>query len=432
MSTKIPIPMEQLYALRLRSIWASISREHFAFWAICGYLFVEYVRPQSILPWLDVLPWAQLFLLMAAVGWVATKERKWVKDPVNKWLTLFSIVIALACATATYPEQSWPRYFWYFQWYLIYFLIINLVTSERRFLFFLVVFLLASFKLSFFGARTWALRGFGFTHWGLMGPPGYFENSGEYAMQMLMFAPIAFELAMFLKPRVSLLTFLILMLMPITAAMSVMGASSRGAQIAMVYQAYRNLIKGKLSVRSLIVVGAVIWAVITFLPEAQKERFRVAGDDRTSQQRLLYWEHGWDMMKEHPLLGVGYFNFPQYYADNYPEDMLYETAQLPHNIFIQVGTDAGFTGLFLFGMILYRNFKSARDVQRLAREHGDEKERPFAGLAKGLAVAAWGFIIAGQFVTVAYYPFIWINLAMTVALHNIAVNHYRRQAGEKV
>jgi hypothetical protein len=40
-------------------------------------------------------------------------------------------------------------------------------------------------------------------------------------------------------------------------------------------------------------------------------------------------------------------------------------------------------------------------------------------MAKGLNIAMWGFIIAGQFVTVAYYPFPWVNLALTVALGNI-------------
>ncbi len=91
----------------------------------------------------------------------------------------------------------------FFGWYVIYFLVINIVTTEARFLLFLAVFLLCSFKLSLFGAKTWTLRGFAFTKWGLQGPPGYFENSGEFAIQMLMFSPLAYELARFLKPHVS-------------------------------------------------------------------------------------------------------------------------------------------------------------------------------------------------------------------------------------
>jgi O-antigen ligase len=86
----------------------------------------------------------------------------------------------------------------------------------------------------------------------------------------------------------------------------------------------------------------LIVGLVYLLPEEQKERFRATGDDKTSQQRLLYWENGWEMMRDHPLDGVGFFNFVPYFERYYSEDMLYKKAELPHNIFIQVGTDAGF------------------------------------------------------------------------------------------
>jgi hypothetical protein len=35
----------------------------------------------------------------------------------------------------------------------------------------------------------------------------------------------------------------------------------------------------------------------------------------------------------------------------------------------------------------------------------------------------------GLFVTVLYYPFFWINYAMTVTLHNIVVHKARGQGG---
>jgi hypothetical protein len=98
--------------------------------------------------------------------------------------------------------------------------------------------------------------------------------------------------------------------------------------------------------------------------------------------------------------------------------MLYPTAQLPHNIFIQVGTDTGGSGLLIYCMILYRNFKCAREISKLSP--GADSTSKFArSVARGLATALIGFIIAGQFVSVVYYPFLWINLAMTVALKNI-------------
>jgi hypothetical protein len=70
--------MQEFYALRLRSLWAYFRGESIAFWMICGYMFVEYVRPQSIFPALDFLPWARLLLMGALVGWMIDSKAKWV------------------------------------------------------------------------------------------------------------------------------------------------------------------------------------------------------------------------------------------------------------------------------------------------------------------------------------------------------------------
>jgi putative inorganic carbon (HCO3(-)) transporter len=410
--------IEDLYDLRFRAFFGILRNEHFSFWMICGYFIIEYVRPQSILPVTNILPWAQVFLILASIGLVLDPQRSWVRDSTNVWMTLFLVVIIASSVTATYPSISWAHYFDFLGWYVIYFLMINTVTSSKRFAILIALFVLASFKLAFFGARTWAFRGFSFTTWGLMGPSGYFENSGELAIQMLMFSPIAYEIALFVRRRVSRIKYWVLLLFPVTGAMTVMGTSSRGGQIGLVYQVYHTLLRGRLSLRTTVLVAALVAVGYWALPYEQKARFTSVGSDRTSQQRILYWRHGMEMIKEHPLLGVGFFNFQRYYETHYRQDMLYPTAQLPHNIFIQVGTDAGTSGLLIYCMILYRNLKCAREISKLSP--GADSTSKFArGVARGLATALIGFIIAGQFVSVVYYPFLWINLAMTVALKNI-------------
>lgn len=427
--------MEGLYALRWRDLWRALKREHISFWMICFYLFVEYVRPQSIMPSIDVLPWAKLFLLLSLLTLLADKQKKWVADPANKWMIGFMLVIIASGFNAVWPFLSWAHLMDFFGWFIIYFLIINIVTNETRFILFLCVFLICSYKLSFFGARTWTMRGFSFTTWGLQGPPGYFQNSGEFAIQMLMFAPIGYEVALFARPFVSRLKFWLLMSMPLTAAMSIMGASSRGGQVSMVYEIYGSMLKGRLNLKTLVAVVAVLWLGFQTLPEEQKARFSAAGDDGTSQQRLLYWRHGIQMIEDNPLLGVGYFNFGHYFAVHYPQDMLRGpaidptgviTSELPHNIFIQIGTDTGFTGLAVFAMLIWRTWRSEREIAALAKSRQD-RSKPFAVFAKGLLVSMWGFIIAGQFVTVTYYPFFWINLAFMVSLRNVARKHYLAQ-----
>jgi putative inorganic carbon (HCO3(-)) transporter len=410
--------MDKLYTLNPKELWSQFRKEHFAFWMICLYLIMEYVRPQSVYPGLDILPWDKVFLGFAALALPMDPHRCRVRDATNWWMTLFLVVIIVASTFATFPSVSWSHWFDFFGWYVIYFLIISIVTTRERYFILLVIFLLANFKLSIFGARTWISRGFGFTDWGIAGPPGYFENSSDLSAEMLMFAPIALELALFVKPRVKRVTYWFLMLGAVTGAMTVLAASSRGSQLGLAAQAVWVAIQRKLKLKVIVAIAFVACIGYRLLPAAEKARFASAGTDNSSVQRLHYWQAGVKMIENHPVLGVGYFNFPAVYPLYDPGNLWHGTAQLPHNIFIQVGTDAGLIGLGIFVMLIYRNLKGARDIRR-ACEGNPEAPAFAAGVARGLALTTWGFVIAGQFNTVSYYPFLWINLALTVSLANI-------------
>ena len=215
------------------------------------------------------------------------------------------------------------------------------------------------------------------------------------------------------------------MLGAITGAMTILAASSRGSQIGLVAQTAWVAIQRKLKLKILVAIALVAAIGYGLLPAEEKARFSNAGTDMTSVQRLAYWKAGVKMIENHPVLGVGYFNFPEVYATYSDNKLWHGTAQLPHNIFIQVGTDAGLIGLGIFLMLIYRNLKGARDIRR-AVEGNPEAPAFAAGVAKGLTLTTLGFVIAGQFNTVGYYPFLWINLALTVSLANIV-----RRAGQR-
>jgi len=411
-------PADPLYRLLWVDWWTQFKSESLAFKMLCLYLFVEYVRPQSLFSALAGTPFAQMTIAMTILALPFEKGIKLTWDLTTTLLMFFLGIILLSCASATYPDISWARISEVYIWVVVYLIITNLVTTERRLLIILAIFLIASFKLSFGGARVWAMRGFSFTSWGLQGPPGFFTNSGEFSIQMLVYGPLALGLALFLRPYTSKLKFRVMLLMPITAAMVVIGASSRGSQLGLAYQLYPAILKGRISFRNILLSALVVVLGFNLLPEEQKARFSKSGDDQSSQQRLLYWERGIEMIKSHPALGVGYYNFPRYFQTHYPEDMLYQGAQLPHNIFVQVGTDAGILGLGTFAALIARTAFLARRTRLLVQRHGLQRHS-YLAVSQGLLTGMWGFVIAGQFVTVTYYPFFWINLAFMASLANI-------------
>lgn len=406
---------EDFYSLKMGTIWRYFKGESFAFWMICAYLFFEYVRPQSIYPAIDFLPWTQLTVIGALLGCFSDRTVRWVSSSVNILLILFLIVILLSSVFAYFPSVSYANLDKYYLWVIIYFLIINIVNTKKRFFIFLCVFLVASFKLSLSLAISWAKRGFSFTDWGLSGPPGFFQNSGELAIQMLIFWPIAWAFTHSMKPYVGRKWYWLMILMPITAIMVILGSSSRGGQLALMIQLlvmnYRSIFRPKV----LLACGLAFTMIWAILPEEQKIRFDEMGDDKSSQQRLLYWENGIKMIEDHPILGVGYFNFSGYYERYYREDMLYSFAQLPHNIFIQVGTDAGYVGIIIYVLILIIGVKKSK----LSNKNCDEKYKILNELGPCFRLSLIGFLVAGQFVSVVYYPFLWIHLALVVSFSNI-------------
>lgn len=406
---------EDFYSLKIGMMWRYFKGESFAFWMICIYLFFEYVRPQSIYPFIDFLPWTQMAIIGAILGCFTDKTVRWVSSSVNVLLILFLIVILLSSVFAYFPSVSYAKLENYYLWVIIYFLIINIVNTRKRFFIFLCIFLLASFKISLSLAIIWAKRGFAFTDWGLKGPPGFFENSGELAIQMLVFWPIAWAFAHALKPYISKNWYRLLMLMPITAIMVILGASSRGAQLALVVQLivinYKSVFKPKM----LLSCGVAFLLLWTFLPVEQKERFQTMGEDRTSQQRILYWENGLEMIKEHPILGVGYFNFSPYFQRYYADDVLFRRAELPHNMIIQVGTDTGVLGLLVFLTIITRLYIYGR----LRKLPSDSALCLMRNVHGKMNVSLVGYLISAQFVTVTYYPFLWIHAALLVSLVHV-------------
>lgn len=406
--------VESFYAFKVGAMWRYFKKQHFSFWMICGYLFFEFVKPQALVPQIDILPWAQLLLMGAMIGAFVDPTVKWVSSVANIYIVLFLITILISIATATYPDISHQNFMLFFSWFVIYFLVINIVNTPERLYLFLLIYLIAAGKIALGTSKSWALRGFSFTGWGLMGPKGYFQNSGELAILMLMLFPLAFYMYQYFKDKVVWWEKALLMAFWICPILTILGASSRGAQVALVVQLMVMFRASLFRIKPLIGVIILSTSIYYLLPQEQKDRFSSAGDDRTSEQRLLYWEHGWDMMKDYPFTGVGYFNFIPYYEAYYSYDMLYPKAQLPHNIFIQVGTDAGFIALFLFLLLifycLYLAIKISRSNQSLPYEKA---------LAAGLGFGVIGFVVAGQFVTVTYYPFFWVHLAFLVSLGNI-------------
>ena len=404
-----------MYSLRFSAIWQAFRRQPLSLWLVCIYMLFEYVRPQAIYPALAVVPWAQLLILLAPVAYLLEGGGVKARNPINLWMGVFSVAVLLSWMFAEYPQVSQDAILIYINWVMVYLLVANVASTEKRFFLFFGLFLLASLKMSQHGARSWVERGFSFASWGATGAPGWFHNSGEFGIQMCVFFPLSLYFMGALKKYWDKWKRILFLAVPVTAVMSLIATNSRGALVGAAAVGLWMLARAKHRVRGFVALGAVAALVVLVMPEEQKERFRTMGDDNTSESRLTYWEHGIEIYKAHPVTGIGYENWAPHYEATYGRTVL------PHNIFIQGGAELGTIGLIALVGLIVASFVVNYRTRKLAHAMG-ERGHFMEMMARGLDGAMIGFIASGFFVTVLYYPFLWFGLGLTSALHAAATN----------
>lgn len=405
-------PPNPLYRLRLGQLWAAMRRQPASFWLVCIYLFFEYVRPQQIYESLAVMPWGNITIIAAVIA-VLTEGRRIRMEMPELLLLLFTAVLLLSSVTALQPDIAFDAFGDWLVWLVVYLLIANTVVTETRFLLFMGTYLLWNFKMSQTGVRSWASDGFAFRDWGIAGAPGWFSNSGEFALQMCVFLPVVLGFRAAIHRYWKRWMRLVFWAMALTAVMCIVGSSSRGALVAMAAMTLWMLPKSRYKWRAL--VGVLVLGAFTaiILPPEQLERLRSSGDDKTSTNRTLYWDRGIDLVQERPVLGIGYKNWPTWHQSQYG------FKSMPHNIFIEAAAEMGFLGLGSFVALIVGTLVINARTRRLLRQRGQARGFMYE-MAHAFDVALVGYLVGGFFVTVLFYPYFWINLAMTVALNRAA------------
>ena len=419
-NNKKDIKIEDIYALKIKALLASFNNQHMSFKFICLYIGFEYIRPQSLYPSIDILPWSQLLLILSFSTLFFDKTVVKTSNRMNKLFGAFGVVVLLSSIFAFNPEASWDFRNTMLGWILVYFIITKSINSEARLVLFILAYLLFNLKMGQHGVFSWANRGFSFASYGLIGAPGWFRNSGEYAIQMLIFGSLALAFVFSVKDYLGRYKKLILFAAASTGYITVIGASSRGSQVALAVMSLWFLAHQKNGLKGMLALSIISLLLYSLLPDEQLQRFTEMGEDDNSLQRLAYWEAGFGIIKDNPLIGVGYHNWLSYMRFLYPDGLgVMNTVQESHNIYIQAASELGITGLIVFILMIVSAFsfnsKSRKNALKL-------NNKLYYNLSYGLDAGLIGYLVAGSFVTVLYYPFFWIQISLIIALYNVTQN----------
>jgi putative inorganic carbon (hco3(-)) transporter len=421
-----PVTREAIAPSRDKSKW------NLAFLGLLAWIVIQYTSLPQMFPVLQHFDVAKLAVAATFLGVLLSPEsRRPAPGPVH-WLdacvVLFFLVSLLSAATSAYASDAISQLIDTFQWCVIYFMISRI--AGKRWQLYVVMFLimLLNLKLAQFSIRSFradqaagasaqvlAARGEG------AGSTAFFGNAGDFGVAMCVVWPLAGALFLGEARRWRKWFFAICFFAFLGAIVT---CSSRGALVGAAVIAFAGVIRSSKRVMGLLMMLLVVLAFFVVAPKASRDRMQSAlhpHSDPTSNDRLVLWHAGIAMFESHFLLGVGPGNFePEYVSENPRLARLRKLmAIVPHSIYVEALSELGIAGfiplLALWALVPVLNART----RKLLRSKGAEKEHRFEyNLSWGLDLALVGYLVSGAFITVLYYPHLWVLLGLTAALHS--------------
>ncbi len=255
----------------------------------------------------------------------------------------------------------------------------------------------------------------------LEGPGGMLEDNNDFAMALGMGLPMLWHIATSERnPVVRKLFFLLVPLSVITIALT----HSRGgflalcAGIALLVWRSRNRVAG-IAVAFFMAMAAVLLAPTTLADRLST--IRNYEEDGSAMARIRSWETAGVMIRENPLLGVGYARFQQNYARYSPYQIVegsgYRT-HVAHNSYLQIWAECGTPAFLLYLTLIFLSFVDIWRTRRLAqrRFHASWMIN-YANMFEASFVV---FLVGSMFLNRAQFDLLYHMVALVLAYGYIA------------
>ena len=283
---------------------------------------------------------------------------------------------------------------------------------------------------------TWALllimgyaAIYGLLHGG-RGPGGFLGDENDLALGCVTAFPLAFYGFEHLSGRKRWLAGAIAGLFVVATVISF----SRGGFLGLVAAALYCLVASRRRVRNALILTLAAMLFVTLAPTGGRKghsyidviKSIAETDEGTSKGRRFLWQAAVNMWKAHPVLGVGggnfAFNVGRYQPTDFEEREYNErdwSGMTTHSVYYQVLAEHGTVGILLLGYVVWAHFRTLRRLRRDMRSRTDlppDLRRDAEIYAGGLPGGVAAYCVAGTFLSVPYYPYLWYFSAMAVAL----------------
>jgi hypothetical protein len=392
------------------------------FYLVLASLLFEFGRPQALIPGLKLIPFATGLDVLLLLNVIMSGKLNLSRLQTKLWIPLF-IVMAIHVPIAR-------NNFWALMtlkdMILIFGLYLGIVTYVNSLEKMLTLMKVWMGILGFLAVMGISKGGHGIGGW--MG------DENDFCMVMNMAVPFGYFLLFStssIRQKMQYLGFLGAFILAAMASLSrggFFGLASVG-----VYCWYRSPKK----LNALIVVAVAVVFMLALAPATYWDEIASSTDDDTMKYgtgaaRLYTWGIGMEMFFYNPIIGIGQKNFPwtfEVYEAGRTFHYRSMAGREAHNAWVTLVSELGLVGIVVVGGMLLQCYKDLRLVRaRFAPLGSRQKHSQIvrAGedirmyLARAMEGSLIGFIVSGIFISILWYPALWVMTAFVVALRNIS------------
>lgn len=379
---------------------------------ISAYYLIEYWRPQEVVPALQLLQPGLLVTGALVLYLLKNFQAGLFKDPA---ITRAMMFFALVGVSVTYAVNQ----FWVFQTFKGLILmalggvapLLIWISTAQRLDRFMQMFLLVNG-----GVAIYAI-----THAG-KGPGGFLGDENDLALCMTMAVPYAYFFAR--RSDLSIRRRLVFLMVLLLLLLAVVASSSRGGFVGLVAATLGVLYVSRRRLRKALLLMLVCAGAVGFLPDQYVGEIKSIdnSEDSTRQDRLWSWKMAWHMFEDHPVLGVGAFNYRwrvEEYERNSPEfdpvTMRLHGGRASHSMYFDLISELGLAGATVFGLLLWTLWTRLRAAALALRLHAETGvPQSVSATLKAMPAALMAYLACGLFISVLYYPHLWYFSAIAV------------------
>lgn len=434
-----------MQSLFLTAVFASLLFLGFsaAFAAALGFVWVDIVKPQQLA--YSIITGQPLSLIAAAATltlFVVSDRKSPPKfGPILLLIAILAVWITITTSMSAFPDRAWLKWDWASK-VMVFALIFPFIFRSRvQIEAFILIFIFSASTIFFSAGAKTMLGGGGYGVLAIMGANNSgLSESSTLALVCVMLIPLmAFVMRHTLIFPKNKFTYALFIGLIIMALATVVGTAARTGLITIAILGLMFILKSQrkfLWIACMAVAAVIVMNIdLSNTPwGARMSTIETYNEDSSALGRIAVWQWTLEFIGNHPL-GGGFDAYLHNRISAVLQDgtIVYipdwkQGGKAFHSIYFEVLGEQGIPGFALYFLAISLTLLKLRALKKRWREHAGMGW--LVALADALTMSIIVFLTGGTFVGIAYQPFIFYMMSLTVAIDQYSARVERNQLKE--